>query len=405
MTMFAVLCLLLAPFQASPSRPPSVTLGIDRLLGDQIALVEGKRIGLITNPAGVDGALTPTVDRLARDKRVRLVRLFAPEHGIRGDVAAGDSVADAVDATTGIPVESLYGKSRRPSAAGLAAVDVLVFDLQDVGSRTYTFVSTLGECMRAAAEAKKPVIVLDRPNPLGGSRFDGPVIEKEFQSFIGWGAMPVTHGMTVGEVARFYRDALSIDCDLTVVALKGWKRSMTWEDTGLTWVPTSPHIPRALQAQLYVCTGMLGGILANVNDGVGSTQPFELVGASFVDGDAFAAELTKRRLPGLRVRACAWKPFYGKFAGQELRGVQLVLDDEHALEPVHTALELLTTLQALYGEKLDFEDDATVARHWGNRRFLELLKAGKSTREIEASFAAELATFAKVRERALIYRD
>lgn len=382
-----------------------VTLGVERLLGDAIDLVEGKRVGLITNPAGVDSKLVPTVDRLARDPRLKLVRLFGPEHGIRGDAPAGDAVQDAVDPVTTLPVTSLYGKTRRPPRETLAGLDVLVIDLQDVGSRTYTYVSTVGEALRAAAEIDLPVVVLDRPNPLGGLRFEGPVIEEEFQSFIGWGPVPVTHGLTIGEVARLWRDTEQLDVELTVVAMQGWKRSMTWSDTGLTWVPTSPHIPRTLQAQLYVCTGMLGGILANVSDGVGSPLPFELVGAEFVDGVRFAAELQKRRLPGLRVRAHAWQPFYGKLQKKQLHGVQLVLDDPRALEPVHTAVELLTTLQALWGDELEFEDATTVAKHWGNARFLELVKAGKSTREIEASWRTELAEFAKRRDAALIYRD
>ncbi|MCC6408201.1 MAG: DUF1343 domain-containing protein [Planctomycetes bacterium] len=398
-------CLLVAWLGLVLPARAQVTLGVERLLGDAVDLVEGKRVGLITNPAGVDAKLVPTVDRLAGDKRVKLVRLFGPEHGIRGDAAAGDAVADAVDPRTGAPVESLYGKSRRPSSAALADLDVLVIDLQDVGSRTYTYISTVGEALRAASEAKKPVIVLDRPNPLGGLRFEGPVIESEFESFIGWGPLTVTHGMTIGEVARFWRDVERIDVDLTVVAMKGWKRSMLWADTGLTWVPTSPHIPRALQAHLYVCTGMLGGVLQNVSDGVGSTLPFELVGATFVDGERFAAELSKRRLPGLRVRAHAWKPFYGKFEGEQLHGVQLVLDDPRALEPLHTALELLTTLHALHGDELRFEDAKTVAKHWGNARLLQQIQAGKSTVEIEASWREELAGFANLRDAALIYRE
>ncbi len=401
-----MLLALLASFALAQTPAKSaVTLGVDVLLGEKIELVKGKRVGLITNPSGVDGRLVATADRFARDGRFQLVRLFGPEHGIRGDAAAGDSVADAVDAKTGVPIESLYGKSRRPSAKSLAQLDVVVFDIQDVGSRTYTYISTLGEALKACAEAKKPVIVLDRPNPLGGLRFDGPVMTPEHQSFVGWSAMPVTHGLTIGEVARFYKSSLGLDVELEVVAMRGWKRSMDWADTGLTFVPTSPHIPRELSAELYVCAGMVASSVANVNDGVGSTLPFELIGAEFVDGDALAKELSSRALPGLRFRAHAWKPFYGKFQDKSLHGVQLVLDDPHALEPVRTAIEILVALEKLYGDRLVFEDAATVAKFWGDERLRELVLAKKSAAEIAASERPALAEFAKARAAALIYRE
>lgn len=397
--ILAAVATLAAPVRAQ------VTLGVDRLLTDAIDLVRDKRVGLITNPAGVDSRLVPTVDRLAGDRRLKLVRLFGPEHGIRGDAPAGDAVADAIDPKTALPVSSLYGKSRRPSAEALAGIDVLVIDLQDVGSRTYTYISTVGEALRAAAESRVPVVVLDRPNPLGGLRFEGPTMEERWKSFIGWGPLPVTHGLTIGEVARYWREVEALDVELTVVSMRGWKRSMAWQDTGLVWVPSSPHIPRTLQAQLYVCTGMVASTFDNVSDGVGSTLPFELVGAEFVDGERLAAELARRRLPGLRVRAHAWKPFYGKFREKQLWGVQLLLVDPRALEPVHTALEIVTALHSLWKRELEPAEETTVAKHWGNARFLELVKAGKSAAEIEASWHGELAEFARRRERALIYHD
>lgn len=396
------LLLALAPSVAQAS-PPKVRLGIDLLLAERVDLIAGKKVGLVTNPSGVDGEFVPTIDRLARDERFELVQLFGPEHGVRGTVPAGDAVADARDPRTGVPIESLYGRSRRPSAEALARVDVVLFDLQDVGSRTYTFVSTLGEVMRACADAGKPVIVLDRPNPLGGARCEGPLIDDEHRSFIGWSPMPLLHGMTVGEVARFYRGALGIDCPLEVVAMGGWKRAMVWQDTGLTWVTTSPHIPRTLQAQLYACTGMVASTFANVSDGVGSTQPFELCGGEFVDGERLAAELRSRGLRGLRFRAHAWKPFYGAFAGRELAGVQLVLDDPRALRPVDVAVELVCALARLHGEQVEFAEPGYVARHWGSTRFLDRVRGGASAGEILAAFATERAEFERSRARWLLY--
>ena len=237
-----------------------VALGADVLLERESPFAEslaGKRLGLVTNPSGVDGELYPTADRLATDSRFQLVQLYGPEHGIRGEAAAGDQVGDEVDPLTGIPVESLYGARKAPSPESLAKLDAVLFDIQDVGSRTYTYVSTLGETMKACAAAKKPLYVLDRPNPIGGTRFEGGMVEGAYRSFIGWGPLPVTHGMTIGEVARFYEAQLGIGCELVVVPMRGWRREMAWDDTGLTWTSTSPHVPHALQAYLYTCTGMV----------------------------------------------------------------------------------------------------------------------------------------------------
>jgi uncharacterized protein YbbC (DUF1343 family) len=383
--------------------PARVSLGVDELLARQVELIAGKRVGLITNPSGVDGELVPTADRLARDGRFRLVQLYGPEHGIRGDAAAGDLVGDAVDPVTGIAVESLYGARHAPSAETLAKLDVVLFDIQDVGSRTYTYISTLGETMKACAAAHKPLIVLDRPNPLGGDEFEGPIIEERWRSFIGWSAIPVTHGMTVGEIARFYDATCAPGCDLTIVPMSGWRRDMTWGDTGLTWTQTSPHIPHELQAQLYVAAGMVAAVTNNVSDGIGSTTPFELIGAEFVDANALADALARLALPGVRFQALAYKPFYGKFKDKPLRGVRMVLDDSHPFRPLHTALAVLVTLHAIYPEQLQFADETTFAKHWGNTRVLEAIRAGQTVDQIEASWETELAAFAALRQSALIY--
>lgn len=397
---------LLALVSAATAAAPRVELGIDVLLAPgstHLALVAGKRVGLITNPSGVDGALVPTADRLARDPRVRLVQLYGPEHGIRGEVPAGDPVEDARDPVTGLPVQSLYGRTRRPTPESLAGVDVLLFDIQDIGSRTYTYISTLGEAMRACAEHDKPLVVLDRPNPIGGRLNEGPVMPEQWRNFIGWGPMPVTHGMTVGEVARFFNATLGIGCTLQVVPMRGWRRDMVWADTGLTWTQTSPHIPGVRQAHLYVATGMVAMSTTNLSDGVGTTLPFEIVAAEFIDAPQLAAALDALKLPGVRFQALAVKPFYGGFKDKPLRGVRLRLVEPREYRPLHTALVVLTTLRKMYPQHFQFSDEDALGKHWGELKLREQLEAGVSVEEIERAWAAGYADFERARAKALLY--
>jgi uncharacterized protein YbbC (DUF1343 family) len=397
----------LHPALAAPTvTAPTVQLGIDVLLEQDstyISLVQGKRIGLVTNQSGVDAALVPTVDRLADDPRVSLVRLFGPEHGIRGEVPAGEKVDDGRDPQTGVPVVSLYGKDRKPSKAALEGVDMLMFDIQDVGSRTYTYISTLGEVMRACAETNIPLVVLDRPNPLSGLHFEGPMIEDRFRSFIGWGPMPVTHGMTLGEAARFFNDRLKIGCELHVVPMRGWKRSMIWDDTGLTWTITSPHIPSVTQAYLYATTGMVSATLQGVNDGVGSTMPFEVIGAEFIDASKFEESLQAIGLPGVRFQAIYYKPFYASFKDKPLRGVRLKLTDPGTYRPIRTSIAILTTLRTMYPEKFLFKEERPVGIHWGNTELRRQLESGLGADAIIDSWREGNADFAAARQRALIY--
>ena len=383
-----------------------VTLGVDVLLEAEspyLALLAGKRVGLITNPSGVDGRLVPTVDRLATDPRVRLTRLYAPEHGIRGDVHAGDLVGDDTDRITGLPVTSLYGKHRQPTADVLADVDILLLDLQDVGSRTYTYISTMGEVLRACAAHHKPLVILDRPNPLGGQPIEGPVMHAEWYNFIGWGPIPLSHGMTMGELARYFRRELSIDCELHVVPMRGWTRDMVWADTGLAWTITSPHIPHPLQAHLYVTTGMLAASFPKLSDGVGSTMPFELLAADFIDGAQLARELNGLRLPGVAFQPVAVRPFYGKFANQSLSGVRLRLTDARRYRPLHTGLKILDVLHQLYPTRLKIGEQAYVARHWGTMAVVEQLRAAATTEELESSWRTELEAFSQRRDESLLY--
>ena len=386
---------------------PKVELGIDVLLAPgspHAAALAGKRLGLITNPSGVDGQLVPSADRLARDPRMRLVQLYGPEHGIRGEVAAGEKVDDARDPVTGLPVQSLYGRTRRPTAESLVGIDALLFDIQDIGSRTYTYISPLGEAMQACAEHKKPLWVLDRPNPIGGQLAEGPVMPEQWRNFIGWGPMPVTHGMTVGEVARFFKDTLGIGCELHVVPMRGWRRGMVWADTGLAWTQTSPHIPGPIQAHLYVATGMVAMSTTNLSDGVGTTLPFEVVVADFLDGPRLAAELDAQGLPGVRFQGLAVKPFYGTFKDQPLRGVRLHLTDAHAFEPLRTAVTILAVVERLYPGRIAFAEEKVIGRHWGETMLPARLRTGEPVTDILAGWRGAMQPFLDARREALLYR-
>lgn len=399
----AFIALLAFPPVLTPPPQPAVKLGVDVLLDQRIELVAGKRVGLVTNASGVDGRLVPTSLRLHEDRRVKLVQLFAPEHGLVGFGRNGESVDDGLDPVTGVRLEGLLGKRRRPSPEALRRVDVLLFDIQDVGNRPYTYITTLGEAMTAACAAGVPFVVLDRPNPLGGYRFEGPVRLPAHKSFIGWGPLPVTHGMTVGELARFYDQQLGLGCDLTVVEMQGWKRWMLWRDTGLSWVPTSPAIPHAETALVYPATGMFGGITTNVNEGVGTTWPFESIAAEWIDPMTLWRAMAAEALPGVRFRPITYKPRWHYRGKDPIGGVQLVVTDPRTFRPVRTALALMTTVERLYPGQIEFRSDGAVARVWGIPRVPERVRAGESAASFEASFEAGLRDFAAKREAALIY--
>lgn len=393
---------LLAPEPEPRGTPyPGVKLGIDVLLDDEVDLVRGKRVGLITNASGVDGHLVATTDRLHRDKRVKLVKLFAPEHGIRGAIPAGVGVEDRVDARTGVPVVSLFGDTHKPSSESLVDVEVLVFDIQDIGSRTYTYVTTMGKSMEAAADAGIPFVVLDRPNPLGVERFEGPVRLDKYKSFVGYGPTTVSHGMTVGELARFFNTEMKIGCELHVVKMDGYSREMMWADTGRTFIPTSPNIPHLLNAQLYIATGMIGGVSRNVNEGYGTTMPFETIAAAFIEPETLSEALNDVGLEGVRFRPITYRPTHGRFRKKIVHGVQLLLDDPKVFRPLRTALTILVTLQTLYPGQTEFRGN--FGRIWGNKEVLKRLRAGEGVSAIEASWEEERQAFGEKRARYVLY--
>jgi uncharacterized protein YbbC (DUF1343 family) len=355
---------------ATGGAPPAVKFGIDVLRDEAFASLAGKRVGLIASPSSVDEHLTPTSHLLRDATGVKLVSMFGPEHGIYGDEYAGDKVDDRKDPKTGIPIYSLYGKTRKPTPEMLAGLDVLVFDLQDIGSRSYTNISTMKVAMEACAENDKAFVVLDRPNPLGGTRVEGPPLdEQNFSSFVGIVNVPYVHGMTIGELARLMRDRFVPDYKkLRVVKMTGWTRGMTWADTKREWIPTSPHVPHLSSVPAYSATGIVGELYV-ISNGVGYTQPFEIVGAPYVDGQALADALNnhwthpheayealkqKRNVTvpkspapdGVFFRSIRFKPFYSTFKTEPCQGVQVHIDPRTAGSIVEINYRLMEALDA-----------------------------------------------------------
>jgi uncharacterized protein YbbC (DUF1343 family) len=329
--MKRILFLSLAALLSALSLPAQVRPGIEMLQASRFKCLEGKRVGLITNPTGVDSRLKSSIDILFEAPNVELVALYSPEHGIRGDATAGEEVADAKYPQTGLPVFSLYGANQKPQPDILQGIDALVYDMQDIGSRSYTYISTMGLVMEAAAENDIEFVVLDRPNPLGGLRFEGqPKVEPHLVSLVSQFSITYVHGFTVGELATFLNEEGllkdGIRCRLTVVKMKGWKRKMDFEDTGLPWIISSPHVPHAQTAYHYAMSGILGE-LYSFNIGVGYTLPFEVFAAEWVDAESLSKHLNALNLPGVRFRPIHYKPYYGAQKDVYLHGVQPYITD------------------------------------------------------------------------------
>ena len=307
---------------------PTVKLGIDVLRERNFDILQGKRVGLITNPTGVDRFLKSTVDILFEADGVDLVALYGPEHGVRGDVRAGDKIGDAKDSKTGVPVFSLYGATRRPTKEMLTGIDVLVYDIQDIGCRSYTYISTMGLAMEACAEHGIEFVVLDRPNPLGGEKVEGCLTEDGNISFVSQFKIPYVYGLTCGELAMMLNEEgmLEDKCKLTVVPMEGWKRSMDFSQTGLQWVLTSPHVPEAVSSHFYVTTGILGE-LGVVSIGVGYTLPFQLVATDSIPAEKLADRLNALNLAGVYFRPIYIKPYYSVGKDLDYQGVQIHITD------------------------------------------------------------------------------
>jgi uncharacterized protein YbbC (DUF1343 family)/CubicO group peptidase (beta-lactamase class C family) len=371
--------------------------GVDVLARGGFKELQNLRVGLITNHTGRDLAGRQTIDVLREAPGVKLAVLFSPEHGIRGQL--DEKVSDSVDEKTGLPVYSLYGETRRPKAEQLKNLDALVFDIQDVGARFYTYMSTLGQAMEEAARARIPVFVLDRPNPINGLEVEGPIADDDKLSFIAYHQLPVRHGMTMGELARLFNEQRKMGCDLRVVKMENWRRGMWLDATGQTWVNPSPNMRSLVEATLYPGVGLLE--TTNVSVGRGTDTPFEQVGAPWIDGRKLATYLNGRGLPGVRFVPVRFKPNASVFKGEECGGVNLIVTDRAHFRPVRTGLEMAVALRRLYPN--DWKVDA-YARLLVNADTLERVKRADEPEEIERAWQPRLAEFRRARTRALLYK-
>ncbi|KQL33548.1 hypothetical protein AN960_20975 [Bacillus sp. FJAT-25509] len=379
-----------------------VTPGIEVLLDHQKELLKGKKVGLITNPTGIDPKLNSIVDLLYEDPDIELTALFGPEHGVRGDAQAGSYVESYIDVKTGLPVYSLYGKTNKPTAEMLKNVNLLLFDIQDVGTRHYTYIYTMAYAMEAAKENNIPIVVLDRPNPLGGLSFDGPVLEPDSSSFIGMYPIPTKHGMTVGELATFFNKEYKIGADLKVVKMKGWKRSLDYDETGLPFVLPSPNMPTVSTTFIYPATGLIEG--TNVSEGRGTTKPFEIIGAPYINGTELASKLNALRLPGVNFRAASFIPTFSKHAGILSHGVEIFVTDRDKFEAASTGLHIIKTLHDMYPNDFEFLSNNFFDKLIGNDWVRPMILDGASVTDIINKYQKELDEFKKVRKKYLMYK-
>jgi uncharacterized protein YbbC (DUF1343 family) len=373
--------------------------GIDVLLQDVPEVLEGKRVGLITNRTGVDSRGRSDIDLLAALPDFQLVALFGPEHGLRGEAAPGEQVASSRDEKTGLPIYSLYGPTRKPTPEMLQGVDALVFDIQDVGVRQYTYISTMALGMRAAAEKGIPFVVLDRPNPIGGEIIEGNILEPRFESFIGIYPLPVRHGMTVGELARLFNDRFGIHADLTVVPMQGWTRSTWYDDTGLPWVNPSPNIRSLAAATDYPGTVFLE--TTNLSEGRGTDRPFEQTGAPWLRADEVADSMNAMNLPGIRFTPVQLQveKDAAKYGGETMPGVRFVITDREAYRPVRTTLLLIDLVRRLHPEHFRLRN---VERHAGTAKLKPAMLNGHLP-ELLDEWDRDSEAFRKIRKEYLLY--
>jgi uncharacterized protein YbbC (DUF1343 family) len=398
-----VVAILLAALVQAPE--PPVRSGLDALVRDGFAPLRGRRVGLVTNPTGIDARGRSAIDLIASAPEVRLVALLAPEHGLRANLDQ-PAIESGRDERTGIPIHSLYGKTRKPTPDMLRELDVLVFDLQDVGARFYTYITTLALVLEAARENGKDVVVLDRPNPIGGDVVEGPVLEEALRGrFIGYFPLPTRHGMTVGELARLYNEEFKIGARLTVVPLEGWRRSMFFDETGLPWVNPSPNM-RSLEAALsYPGLGALEG--TNLSVGRGTPNPFVRYGAPWIDERGLCEELNGRGLAGVRFKPVVFRPEPQPglprypYTNEECRGFEVEIADRKAYRPVTAALHALDALHRRHRGAFSF---GRAAEMIGRRDIEDAIRAGRAPAEIERSWREELQRFLEIRRRFLLYR-
>ena len=384
--------------------------GLDVLLESRLSLLDGARVGLIVNPASINSRFIHAADLFYQEERINLTALFGPQHGIRGETQ--DDMIEwqsFTDRRIALPAYSLYGETRKPTAEMLSGIDALVFDVQDVGTRVYTFIYTMALAMQAAGESGKRFIVLDRPNPINGLQVEGNIHERAFSSFVGMFPIPMRHAMTVGELARMFKGEFEIDCDLEVVEMEGWRRSMWFEETGLPWIMPSPNIPTFDTAIVYPGAVMIEG--TNISEARGTTRPFEIIGAPFIDPYALVAELGKDSLPGAVFRPLHFQPTFHKFSGEICGGIQIHVTDRDRFRPVATGVAIINAIRRLYPHSFAWKqppyeyvyDRLPFDAITGTSGLRERIEAGMSTREIEQSWEEGIRDFVARRAAYLLY--
>ena len=389
---------------------PAVRLGIEQLLTDYRAAVAGRRTALVSNPASIDSAFRHSADVLFEDAEVTVVALFGPQHGFRSDLQ--DNMIETPhgrDERRRVPIYSLYSETREPTGEMLRDVDVLLIDLQDVGTRVYTYIYTLANCMRAAARHGVRVIVCDRPNPVGGIAVEGATLDPQYASFVGQYPIPLRHGMTIGEIARLFNQEFAIGAALDVVPLAGWLREMYFDDTGLPWVFPSPNLPTLESAVVYPGAVLFEGTM--ISEGRGTTRPFELIGAPWIDGDRLAAAMNARRFPGVHFRPVFFEPTFQKHAKQTCGGCQLHVTDRVGFQPVRVAVELIAEFRrqnpdafAWRPPPYEYEHDKwPIDLLYGSDRLRTTIDRGDDVGSLVASWSTDEEAFRRTRDAYLLY--
>jgi len=386
-----------------------VKTGIEVLRERNFDILRGKRVGLVTNPTGVDSKLQSTIDILFEASEVNLVALYGPEHGVRGNYSAGEYVDFYIDEKTNLPVYSLYGKTRKPTPEMLNDIDVIVFDIQDIGTRSYTYISTMGLVMEAAAENDKEVVILDRPNPLGGIRVEGNIVEDGFYSFVSQFSIPYIHGLTVGELAKLLNDegllTKRAKCKLTVIEMQGWKRNMYFEETGLPWILTSPHIPHPYSAFYYAASGIVGELRNVVSIGVGYTLPFQTFAAEWINSVQLADKMNSYQLPGVVFRPITYKPYYAFGKDKMLNGVQIHILDFESVELMPIQFYFLQAVNELYGKNIiiDGRNDDMFDKVLGTNKIRELFLKRQRVDDILPYLKKDLKNFKELSKKYYLY--
>ena len=387
-----------AKAQSAEPNGPIVMTGIDVLRRDSFQPLKGQRVGLISNHTGLSRDGVSTVRLMSESKNVDLTVLFSPEHGFKGELDVA-KIGDATDQETGLKIYSLYGATRRPTREMLEDIDTIVFDIQDIGARFYTYISTMGEAMRAADEHGKRFVVLDRPNPIGGLRVSGPMLDEGTESFVGFHSLPIRHGMTIGELARMFHRELGLSCPLQVVRCEGWRREMLWDETGLLWVNPSPNMRCLTQALLYPGIGMLE--TTNLSVGRGTDTPFEVVGAPWIDPWKLSSALRGKNIPGTTFIPIRFTPDSSRFKGEPCGGINVVITNRSKFDPLRVGVGLATSLQTLFPD--DWNGDAAM-RLLGNRQTLDAILSGQTADAVVKQAGKGVDDFLARRDEFLIYQ-